>query len=32
MKEKGISVEDIMAQTGRSRISVKKILSARGIK
>ena len=32
MKEKGISVEDIMAQTGRSRISVKKILNARGIK
>ena len=32
LKEKGISVEDIMAQTGRSRISVKKILSARGIK
>lgn len=30
MKEKGISVEDIMAQTGRSRISVKKILNARG--
>ena len=32
MKEKGISVEDIMAQTGRSRVSVKKILNARGIK
>ena len=32
MKEKRNSVEDIMAQTGRSRISVKKILSARGIK
>lgn len=32
MREKGISVEDIMAQTGRSRVSVKKILNARGIK